>query len=51
MEMAVPLVVEFNAQERDGIVVFNAFLQCKVIVFAPIFCDNPRGAEIWEQQQ
>ena len=36
MEMAVLLVQEFNALEREGIVVFNAFLQCKVIVVAPI---------------
>ena len=52
MEMAVPLVQEFNALEREGIVVFNAFLQCKVIVVAPILsflCDNPRGAEICSQ--
>ncbi|KAL5488729.1 hypothetical protein EMCRGX_G017714 [Ephydatia muelleri] len=51
-EMAVPLVQEFNALEREGIVVFNAFLQCKVIVVAPILrflCDNPRGAEICSQ--
>eukprot|EP00731_Ephydatia_muelleri_P027586 Em0019g459a len=52
MEMAVPLVQEFNALEREGIVVFNAFLQCKMIVVAPILsflCDNPRGAEICSQ--
>ncbi|KAL5474767.1 hypothetical protein EMCRGX_G026770 [Ephydatia muelleri] len=52
MEMVVPLVQEFNALEREGIVVFNAFLQCKVIVVAPILnflCDNPSGAEICSQ--
>ena len=48
-DMAVPLVQEFTALENEGIIAYDAFLQCNIIVVAPILsiiCDNPRGAEM-----
>ncbi|KAL5496712.1 hypothetical protein EMCRGX_G013056 [Ephydatia muelleri] len=49
LEMAVPLVQELNLLEHEGIIAYDASLQCKVIVVAPVLsfiCDNPRGAEL-----
>ena len=48
MEMVKPLVKQFLALE-DGIVHFDALLQCDVIVVAPILCflcDNPRASQL-----
>ena len=48
MEMAKPLVKQFLALE-DGIVLFDALLQCDVIAVAPILCflcDNPRASQL-----
>ncbi|KAL5517735.1 hypothetical protein EMCRGX_G003341 [Ephydatia muelleri] len=47
--MAVRLVQELNLLEHESIIAYDASLQCKVIVVAPVFCficDNPRGAEL-----
>ena len=47
--MAVPVVQEFNALENEGIVAFDALVQCKVLVVAPVLsfiCDNPLSAEL-----
>ena len=48
MEMANPFVDELKILE-DGIIVYDAYLCCKVIAVAPIICilcDNPMGAII-----
>ena len=48
MEMACSLVDELKILE-DGIIVYDAYLCCKVIAVAPIICilcDNPMGAMI-----
>ena len=48
MEMARPLVDQLKILE-DGIIVYDAYLCCKVIVVAPIICilcENPMGAMI-----
>ena len=53
--MAVPLVQEFTALENEGIIAYDALLQCNVIVVAPILnitiLVEQRCAVILEQQQ
>ena len=47
--MAPPIVDELKLLETDGIVAFDAFLQVKVLVVAPVMCvicDNPRASEV-----
>ena len=47
--MTPPIVDELKLLETDGIVAFDAFLQVKVLVVAPIMCvicDNPRASEV-----
>ena len=47
--MAPPIVDELKLLETDGIVSFDAFLQVKVLVVAPVMCvicDNPRASEV-----
>ena len=47
--MAVPVVQELSALENEVIVAYDALLQCKVLVVAPVLsfiCDNPLGAEL-----
>ena len=44
---AVPVVQELSALENEVIVAYDALLQCKVLVVAPVLsfiCDNPLGA-------
>ena len=47
--MTPPIVDELKLLETDGIVAFDAFLQVKVLVVAPVMCvicDNPRASEV-----
>ena len=47
--MAPPIADELKLLETDGIVGFDAFLQVKVLVVAPVMCvicDNPRASEV-----
>ena len=47
--MTPPIVDELKLLKTDGIVAFDAFLQVKVSVVAPVMCvicDNPRASEV-----
>lgn len=47
--MAKPLIEDFLALESDGIVVYDAHLECDALLVAPVICilaDNPRHCEI-----
>ena len=49
LEMANALVGDLNVLERDGILLYDAFLKKEVIVIAPVICaiaDNPRASDI-----
>lgn len=47
--MSRPIVDDLLNLEMNGITVFDAALQCTVLVIAPVICilaDNPRHSEI-----
>ena len=49
IEMAPPIVEELKELESEGIEMFDAYLQTKVLVVAPVLCvicDNPRASEV-----
>lgn len=49
LEMSRPLVDDLLNLEQQGIFVFDAALQCEVLMVAPVLCilaDNPRHSEI-----
>ena len=49
LEMAEPLVRDFNDLENEGLVTYDAYLGESVLVVAPIIClicDNPRASEL-----
>ena len=49
IEMAPPLVKELKSLESKGVETFDAALQRKVLVVAPVLCvicDNPRASEV-----
>ena len=47
--MAAPIVKELKILEKDGVVLFDAFLQKEVLAVSPVLCvicDNPRASEV-----
>ena len=49
LEMAEPITNELVHLEREGTEVYDAHLQCNVLVMAPVLCaicDNPRASEM-----
>jgi hypothetical protein len=49
LDMAEPIAEELLDLERKGTVVYDAHLDCQVLVVAPLLCvlaDNPRASEV-----
>ena len=49
IEMAEPIAQELKYLESSGVVCYNGFLNCSVIVFPRVIgvmCDNPRASEL-----
>ena len=47
--MAEPIADELMHLENEGVVVYDAHLDCDVLVVAPLLCiisDNPRSSEV-----
>ena len=49
LDMAEPIADELMHLENEGVVVYDAHLDCDVLVVAPLLCiisDNPRSSEV-----
>ena len=49
IEMSKPIVDELKMLEKDGVPLYDAFLQKEVLAVSPvlcIICDNPRASEV-----
>ena len=49
LEMAEPIAEQLLQLEREGMVVYDAHLECEVLLVAPllcVICDNPRASEV-----
>ena len=47
--MSKPIVDELNMLEKDGVLLYDAFLQKEVLAVSPVLCitcDNPRASEV-----
>lgn len=46
LELVEGFIADLVTLESEGVAVYDAYLDCEVLLIAPVICDNPRAAEI-----